>query len=307
MPADCRRSGFLLLVREIFRPDFGMFTCDDDSRYVWFNPVSYESTSEYRLIGTLMGLAIYNGIILDLHFPPVCYKKLMGIAPSLADLSVSMPMLARGLQQLIDFDGDVEETFCRDFVVSLEQYGQVTQYPLKPGGDKIAVTAKNRQEYVSLYVEFILTRSIERQFAAFKDGFFSVCGGNAFSLFSAEEVERMVCGSTELDLNELSKVTEYEGFTRDNPTIKNFWEVVNAFPVEMKKKLLVFATGSDRVPVGGMAAMKFKITKAGPDSERLPVAHTCFNQICLCAYRTKEKLEDKLVVAITGSEGFGLK
>ena len=35
-----------------------------------------------------------------------------------------------------------------------------------------------------------------------------------------EEVEMLVCGSPTLDLNELRKVTEYDGYRQDHPTIK---------------------------------------------------------------------------------------
>lgn len=42
---------------------------------------------------------------------------------------------------------------------------------------------------------------------------------------------------------------------------RNFWEVVLSFPVDLQKKLLHFATGSDRIPVGGMAELNFKISK----------------------------------------------
>lgn len=40
-----------------------------------------------------------------------------------------------------------------------------------------------------------------------------------------------------------------------------FWDVVLAFSLELQKKLLHFTTGSDRVPVGGMADLNFKISK----------------------------------------------
>lgn len=40
-----------------------------------------------------------------------------------------------------------------------------------------------------------------------------------------------------------------------------FWDVVLAFPLELQKRLLHFTTGSDRVPVGGMADLNFKISK----------------------------------------------
>ena len=47
-----------------------------------------EAELEFQLVGVVLGLAIYNGVILDVHFPPVVYKKLMGHKPTLRDLQV---------------------------------------------------------------------------------------------------------------------------------------------------------------------------------------------------------------------------
>ena len=64
----------------------GMFTYDDDRHQFWFNPFSYESEREFMLIGILLGLAIYNNVILDIHFPMVVYRKIMGCATVFSDL-----------------------------------------------------------------------------------------------------------------------------------------------------------------------------------------------------------------------------
>jgi ubiquitin-protein ligase E3 A len=74
-----------------------------------------------------------------------------------------------------------------------------------------------------------------------------------------------------------------------------------------KKKLLLFSTGSDRVPIRGLGSLPFTIQKHGPDSERLPSASTCFNILLLPNYSTKEKLQQKLLQGIEASEGFGLQ
>lgn len=42
-------------------------------------------------------------------------------------------------------------------------------------------------------------------------------------------------------------------------------------------------------------------------AHRLPISHTCFNQICLPPYRTRKELKHKLIIAISNSEGFGLE
>lgn len=76
---------------------------------------------------------------------------------------------------------------------------------------------------------------------------------------------------------------------------------------DLKKKFLLFTTGSDRVPVGGMSEMTFKVTKTNQDTANLPEAHTCFNQLVLPQYESKEVLREKLTIAISNAEGFGLE
>jgi ubiquitin-protein ligase E3 A len=75
---------------------------------------------------------------------------------------------------------------------------------------------------------------------------------------------------------------------------------------DKKKKFLFFCTGTDRAPIKGLGSMKFVISRAGPDSERLPVAHTCFNHLLLPDYPTRDKMREKLLNAINYSQGFGL-
>ena len=65
-----------------------------------------------------------------------------------------------------------------------------------------------------------------------------------------------------------------------------FWEAVHGFTEAQKKRLLAFVTGSDRVPIRGLASLQppFVISRNGPASDRLPTAHTCFNHLLLPAY-----------------------
>lgn len=63
---------------------------------------------------------------------------------------------------------------------------------------------------------------------------------------------------------------------------------------------------SDRVPIKGLGNLTFVISRAGPDSDSLPSAHTCFNHLLIPDYSSKAKLEEKLRVAIRNSKGFGL-
>ncbi|XP_059470269.1 probable E3 ubiquitin-protein ligase HECTD2 [Neocloeon triangulifer] len=339
------KEWFLLLVRQIFEPDYGMFVYHRHSHSYWFSTedtmdmnedqyavgnISEEDLAqapglrEYHLIGVLMGLAVYNSTILDLHLPAVCYRKLLsppippppgdesvllGVVqqPTIDDLAEIMPDVAKGISELLAYEGNVEEDMCMSFEVSLEEYGSVRTWPLKPNGDKMHVTNENREEFVALYLDWVLNASIYRQFRAFYLGFHSVCASNALILLRPEEVELLVCGSPTVDLAELRKVTEYDGYRPDDLIISNLWDVLESLGSDMQRKFLLFVTGSDRVPVGGTGEMTFKVTKSSGNVEDLPEAHTCFNQLVLPAYPSKVILIKKLTIAIANAEGFGLE
>lgn len=55
-----------------------MFTYNEETHFFWFSPTSFENDGQFTLIGVMLGLAIYNNTIVDVHFPPVVYRKLMG-------------------------------------------------------------------------------------------------------------------------------------------------------------------------------------------------------------------------------------
>lgn len=113
------------------------------------------------MIGALLGIAIFNSTILDIHLPQVYYKQLLGGKPDLDDLLQAQPSLAKGLLQLLEFDGDVESTFSRDFTISYESYGEQKIVELKPNGANIPVTNENRHEFVDLYVEVRTTGRVK--------------------------------------------------------------------------------------------------------------------------------------------------
>lgn len=76
----------------------GMFTMNEESRLYWFTPnpsQNGENTSEFKLAGLLLALAVYNSVILDLHLPLALYKKLMGVEVGLEDLKQLDPVSDR--------------------------------------------------------------------------------------------------------------------------------------------------------------------------------------------------------------------
>ncbi|GAA5856174.1 hypothetical protein JCM8547_000803 [Rhodosporidiobolus lusitaniae] len=309
-----RKEWFLLLCRQLFDPQYGMFLLDPDSQLCFFNPASLE-TDDFWLVGVVLGLALYNMSTLDVPLPLATYKKLRSEPVTLSDLSQFSPALARGLQYLLDWNAEehdgasVEATFCRSFVGGYEAWGETVEEELCEGGRERAVTEENRAEYVRLLVDFHLTRSVASQFDAFAEGFNEVVGGNALALLRAEELELVVRGSPEpLEIDQLRAMMVYEGFLgEEDPTVELFWLVFRSFSPLEQRRLLAFVTASDRLPATGTSSLQLKLQCLGPDCDRLPTSHTCFNTLALYRYGTREKMERMLRRAMEESEGFGLR
>jgi ubiquitin-protein ligase E3 A len=115
-----QKEFFLVMIRKLLDPQYAMFKVNEDTRLLWFNSASLESRVQFELIGILMGIAIYNSVILDVRFPPVLYRRLMGKKPTFEDLRETEPDLGKGLQQMLDFEGDVMETYQRSFQITEE-------------------------------------------------------------------------------------------------------------------------------------------------------------------------------------------
>ncbi|XP_071953937.1 probable E3 ubiquitin-protein ligase HERC4 isoform X2 [Antedon mediterranea] len=296
---------FLLIFKEILDPKFGMFTVLSKTGRIWFN-AQYEDKSMFRMVGILCGLAIYNQVIVELPFPLALYKKLLNKPVFLSDMSQLEPTMASGLKDILDYDDyDLQDVFDYPFQFSSEFHTDIID--LKEGGKDIHVTFDNKQEFVDLYINCMFNESIKEQYSAFAEGFHQVCGGPILQMFHPEELMSLVIGNEIYDWEEFESLVEYRGiYNKDHKTIKYFWEVFHhELTEEERKKFLEFLTGSDRIPVQGMAQLKVIFQSVFGSTDFLPSAQTCYNYFNLPIYESKEKLRQKLMIALEYAHGFG--
>eukprot|EP00817_Percolomonadidae_sp_ATCC50343_P007104 CAMPEP_0117426664 /NCGR_PEP_ID=MMETSP0758-20121206/6714_1 /TAXON_ID=63605 /ORGANISM="Percolomonas cosmopolitus, Strain AE-1 (ATCC 50343)" /LENGTH=318 /DNA_ID=CAMNT_0005211931 /DNA_START=1364 /DNA_END=2317 /DNA_ORIENTATION=+ len=288
-----RKEFFLMILRKLIDPAYAMFTYNHKSQTFWFSS-NNSDIYNFKLIGTIIGLGLYNKVILDIHFPMVLYKRLCGIEPTLEDMKDHDPDYYKGLKYLLEAEGDIEDDFGLTFSIEKENFGKIETIDLIEDGSNVPITAYNRKDYVDAVIRYKYVTSIQHQFDAFYKGFNDVIGGAAIQLFRPEELELLVCGSPVWDFDALEKNTKYgEGYSKNHPVIKNFWRVVKSFDDEHKKHFLAFCTGSDRVPIRGLGQLIFVIVKNGTEDHRLPTAHTCFNHLLLPEYSTEEVLKER--------------
>ena len=320
-----KKEWFQLLTHDLFREDYGMFRRNPVAQTYWFANAS-DSLQDFRLVGMLFGLALYNGVILDVQFPAVLYRFLKAAAapPSaqkaaqqrsapvcavtLADLADVDPVLHSGLRTLLASDGDIESEFGLAFDAMTVDFGEAHVHELVAGGSRVPVTAQNRGDYVARMVRWVLWDSVQRPLACFLDGFYVVCSARspALGIVSAEELELLICGERVLDWAALEAGARYDnGYSAAHPLIRAFWAYFRTLPEAAKKDFLRFCTGSDRCPVGGLGNVGLVIVRHG-DTTHLPTASTCFGHFFLPEYADPEEMKRKVSQAIQYSTGFGL-
>jgi len=182
------------------------------------------------------------------------------------------------------------------------------------GGSNTEVTEENKGEYVRLVAQHRMTGAIEPQLEALLEGFHELVPKDLIAIFNERELELLISGLPDIDLEDLYKHTEYHGYTASSAPVRWFWEVIRSLSKEELAKFLQFVTGTSKVPLEGFKALKgmqgvqlFQIhTTELKSPSMLPAAHTCYVQLDLPAYETREQLRDRLRYAIiNGFEGFG--
>uniref|UniRef100_A0A663MSP6 HECT-type E3 ubiquitin transferase n=1 Tax=Athene cunicularia TaxID=194338 RepID=A0A663MSP6_ATHCN len=174
-----------------------------------------------------------------------------------------------------------------------------------------------------LLTDWRFTRGVEEQTKAFLDGFNEVVPLEWLRYFDEKELELMLCGMQEIDMNDWQKNTIYRHYTKNSKQIQWFWQVVKEMDNEKRIRLLQFVTGTCRLPVGGFAELigsngpqKFCIDKVGKETwlprrncARGAAPSLCclssFNRLDLPPYKSYEQLKEKLLYAIEETEGFG--
>ena len=308
------REWFQVLSREMFNPDYALFQpCAADRTTYQPNRMSAVNDMHlefFKFIGRVIGKAIYDGRLLDAYFTRSFYKHILGRPVEYKDLEAVDPEYYNSVEWMLH--NDITDVLDLNFAMEVEEFGETKVIELKPGGAAQPVTDSNKHEYVRLVTEQRLTNSIRSQIDAFLAGFHEVIPRALIQIFSETELELLISGLPDIDVDEWKNNTELVGYSSSDPMIQWWWRAVRSFDQTEKAKLLQFITGTSKVPLEGFAHLqavngtqRFNIHKAYGE-DRLPAAHTCFNQLDLPQYDSYERLRAQLLTAMNeGAEGFG--
>jgi E3 ubiquitin-protein ligase NEDD4 len=160
-------------------------------------------------------------------------------------------------------------------------------------------------------------------------GFNELIPTDLVNVFDERELELLIGGIADIDVDDWKKHTDYRGYTESDEVVQHFWKCIRSWDAEQKSRLLQFATGTSRIPVNGFKDLqgsdgprRFTIEKAG-EAGQLPKSHTwyafpsnlthemitnaliSFNRLDLPPYKSFEQLNHKLTIAVEETVGFG--
>ncbi|KAG8820719.1 hypothetical protein FRC17_010070 [Serendipita sp. 399] len=307
------REFFFLLSHEMFNPFYCLFEYSAHDNYtLQINPasgVNPEHLNYFKFIGRCLGLGIFHRRFLDAYFVVSFYKTILHKKVTLPDLESVDAELFRGMNWMLA--NDITDVIDETFTTVEDRFGEHVPIELKPDGANIPVTEENKKEYVEAVIEYRVHKRVKEQFDAFMSGFNELIPQDLITVFDERELELLIGGMSEIDVDDWTKHTDYRGYDINDQVIKWFWECVRNWPPERKSRLLQFATGTSRIPVNGFKDLqgsdgprRFTIEKSG-DPSQLPKSHTCFNRIDLPPYKDYASLEQKLTLAVEETVGFG--
>ncbi|CCE82424.1 Piso0_002150 [Millerozyma farinosa CBS 7064] len=307
------REFFFLLSHDMFNPFYCLFEYSSHDNYtLQINPhsgINPEHLNYFKFIGRVVGLGVFHRRFLDAFFIGALYKMMLRKKVILQDMEGVDAEFYRSLKWICD--NDITDVLDLTFTAEDDRFGEIVEVDLKPDGRDIEVTEENKHEYVELISDWKIVKRVEEQFKAFMDGFNELIPQELVNVFDERELELLIGGLAEIDVEDWKKHTDYRGYQESDQVIQWFWQCIKEWDSEQKARLLQFTTGTSRIPVNGFKDLqgsdgprRFTIEKAG-EPNQLPKSHTCFNRVDLPPYSNYESLKQKLTLAVEETVGFG--
>jgi len=304
------REFFSEVSKKLLDPSLGLFVPIGPNQT--YHPSASSGANDnhlnyFRFFGRLVGKALFEGELITANFTRAVFKMMLGKSVTFNDFQTVDKDLHLQFRNLMNYDQKAIEDLCLCFTAKSDELQGTID--LIPNGANIPLTKQNLTQYIQLYTSWRMVDSVERQLMNLLEGFFDIIPVQFLSIFNESELELLLCGVPEINVQEWQAKTLMLNFPPDHQCINWFWEVLKEFSTEQRAMVFHFATGTGRIISFDHLYPQFSVYCLGPNCDTaLPFAHTCFNRLDLPLYSTKQILMERLRTAINyGSHGFGLE
>ena len=321
------REWFTTIFQTLEGDKLKLFIISDNDNFSYIiNPFlkhNEENFNYFTFIGKLIGKAILDNITINVCFNKLIYKMILKEEITFEDLSsIHTPFYTsmKNLKKTLNSSKGKEKEICKDLEIYYnldikDSYLRTHKFELMKGGNKTMM--KNVDDYINKRISFM--KGIYEPFIQkIREGLFKIIPENTILMFKADELELIVNGKPEIELDDWKKNTVYKSpYYSSSKVIKWFWEILEGMSQKQLSNFLMFCTGTSRVPFGGFSKLEsnrgeiakftieYGIYREG--KKNFIKAHTCFNRIDLPNYKNKKELEEALeYVSSNEILGFGI-
>lgn len=268
---------------------------------------SYNSSTalyHFEFLGVLMGICIRTGVHLTLDLASLIWKKIIDEQITSDDVYQYDEGLYNMIKALTDKDLTVDE-FNNNFNCSFST--ELTDHTIKdlvPEGGNIKVNYTERLKFANLLASTRLNEC-DMQIASLRKGLGKIIPISLLKLMTYKELEQLVCGAKTFDVSLLRQNTNLSpDLTENSNKVRWLWEIIEEMSDEDKVKFIKFCWAQERLPATNEEFQKNQIRftiKSHTDKNKkniFPRADTCFFNLELPEYTSKEIMKNKIIQAI---------
>ena len=317
------REWFTTLFQKLEGENLHLFVKSDTDDFSYIiNPFLKRNSNNFKyfdFIGKLIAKALIDNITVNICFNKLIYKMILQESVLFNELVFINKPFYDSIKNLKDTTKN-EDIGCTGlglyYNIDLKDInGKIHSLDIINNGKNIPVN--NLEDYVNKRINFMIGL-YEPFIKRIRDSLYKVIPKEAIENFTSDQLELLLNGRPFIDIEDWKLFTEYrEPYKSDHYIIKWFWEILSQLSQKQLSNLLMFSTGSSRVPLGGFSSLesnrgskaKFTIECIlyKPNQKNYIKAHTCFNRLDIPCFRNINELKEAILFTCNNEIlGFGI-
>jgi hypothetical protein len=311
------REWFTTLFKSLEDDKLNLFIESETDTFSYIiNPLLKRNSNNFKyfsLIGKLMAKALIDNITVNICFNKIIYKMILQEKIEINELVFINKPLYDSLENMNNSD-------CTDlgiyYTIDLKDYdNNIHSFDIQNDGINIPVT--NIHDYINKRIDF-MTNLYEPFIKRIRDSLFNIIPKEVIQTLTSDQLELLINGRPFIDLEDWKQFTEYrEPYNINHEIIIWFWDIMYQLSQSELSNLLMFATGTSRVPLGGFEQLesnrgnisRFTIEAIPyiPNQKNYIKAHTCFNRLDIPYFKNKKELKEAILFICNNKIlGFGI-
>ena len=165
-----------------------------------------------------------------------------GVQPNLNDLEDIEPELISSWRWMLSNNVDDLE---QPFIYELDIFGTKIVQELVDDGSNVIVNEENKDVYIQEMITSKALIEVSEQIESFKKGFYEIVPKDVIKIFSSSELESLISGQSEIDVNDFKKYLNVSELSGDKiQLVQWFKDILDLMDQSLLANLIFFITGN---------------------------------------------------------------